>query len=104
MSLNDLLRHRLRLRKQVKIIRSAGLRIRARHVEAAERMRADHRPRALAIDVQISYVKLADRLLDLVAGLSVDSARQPELRVVRNLQRVIETSCLDYRKHRSKNF
>ena len=47
--LTHLLRHRLRLQKQQQIIFPAGLRIRSRHVESAERMRADHRAGTLPI-------------------------------------------------------
>ena len=88
--LADLLSYRFGLREQVQVIRAAGLRIGARHVEAAEGMRADHRAGALAVDVQVADVELADGAVDLVARLGVDRAGQAELGVVGDLERVVE--------------
>src|SRR6185369_5815809 len=64
--LDDFLTDRLALRKQQQVIRAAGLRIRSRHIEAAERMRTDNRARAFAIDVQVSYVEVLHGALDLI--------------------------------------
>src|SRR6185369_15717115 len=64
--LDDFLTDRLALRKQQQVIRTAGLRIRSRHIEAAERMRTDNRARAFAIDVQVSYVEVLHGALDLI--------------------------------------
>ena len=63
----EFLSHRLCLREQVEIIRAAGFRIGARHVEAAEGMRAHHRAGALAVDVQVADVEFLDGAVDLVA-------------------------------------
>ena len=61
----QLLRDALRLRKQVKVIRPARLRIRPAHVESAKRMRSHHRARALAIQIEIAHVKLPRRVVQL---------------------------------------
>src|SRR5579863_6713916 len=102
--LDDLLSHRLRLRKEIKIVRPAGLRISARHVESAERMCSDHRPRAFAVDVQVPNVELADCPFDLVARTGIDRACQSEFRVIRDLKRVIEAARLDHRQHGPEDF
>src|SRR5450755_2599305 len=59
-------------------------------------MRADHRTRAFAIDVEVADVELADGTVDLVARLGVDGAGQAELGVVGDFERVVETACLDH--------
>src|SRR5579864_8853257 len=63
----DFLSHRFRLSEEIEIVRPAGFRIGARHVEPAERMRADHGARALAVDVQVADVEFLDRTVNLVA-------------------------------------
>src|SRR3954451_24733754 len=67
-------------------------------------MRSDHRSGALAIDVQVADVELADGALELVARTGVDSAREPELGVVGNFERVVEAAGLDHRQHRTEYF
>src|SRR5260370_32628033 len=47
-------RDRLRLQEQAEVLAAAGLRIGAGHVEAAERMHAHERARALAVQVEIA--------------------------------------------------
>src|SRR4051812_21568085 len=89
-SLCDLLADGLGLREQVEIIRSAGLRVRSRHIETTERMRADHGSRALAVDVEVSHVEVALGTVDLVLRTGVDRAGETELGVVRDGQRVFE--------------
>src|SRR4030095_14558186 len=49
-----LFRDRLLLREEVEVFAPAGLRVRPGHVEAAERMNADERSGALAIQVEVS--------------------------------------------------
>ena len=92
------------MREQVQIIRAAGLGIGARHVEAAEGMRADHRSGALAVDVEVADVELADRAIDLVARVGVDRAGQAELGVVGDFERVVEAAGLDHGQHGAKDF
>src|SRR5688500_5650093 len=57
-------RRKLCLHKQQKVVAAAGLRIGARHVEAAERMHADQRARAFAIQVQITNVEFVTRAIE----------------------------------------
>src|SRR5438105_72132 len=66
-----LLGNRFGLHELEQIIRSASLRIGTRHVEPAERMRAYHRARALAIDVQIAHEKAPLGFLDLLSIVGV---------------------------------
>src|SRR2546423_1465442 len=72
------------LEEEGEVVAPARLRVRAAHLEAAERVRADERARALAVEVEIADVKLAARVLQLLAVVRVNRARQPVLRVVRN--------------------
>src|SRR6266542_2800292 len=53
-----LLGDRLRLREEVEILATAGLRVGAGHVEAAERVHADERSRALAVQVEVAAEEL----------------------------------------------
>ena len=53
--------------KSNRVIRAAGLRVGAGHVEAAKRMRADHGARALAIEIEIADVELAACVVQLAA-------------------------------------
>src|SRR5205085_6719425 len=75
--LPELLRDALRLQEQQQVVASAGLRVGAAHVEAAERVRADDRAGALAVDVQVADEELALRALDLLRVLRVHRAGQP---------------------------
>ena len=62
----DFLRHGFRLHEQQQVISSASLGVRARHVESAKRMRADHRTGAFAIQIEIADMKRFPRLLELL--------------------------------------
>ena len=53
-------------------------------------MRAHHRTRAFAIDVQIADMEFAHRAFDLVARAGVNRASQAELGVIGDIERVIE--------------
>ena len=65
---SDLLRDRLGLGEEVEVLAPAGLRIRARHVEAAEGVHADERARALAVQVEVSAEELALAALEPLRG------------------------------------
>src|SRR5216683_1759541 len=78
-SLHNLLADTFPLREEVEIVWSAGFRIGAGHVEAAEGMRAYHRSRALAIQVEVAYVELAHGAIEFLARTGVDGAGQTEL-------------------------
>src|SRR5215213_10955158 len=59
---------------------------------------------ALTIQIKIPDMKLSARAIELRFVLAVNSARQPKLRVVRDLQRVVVVLCLDNCEHRPKDF
>src|ERR1700686_3761900 len=65
----NLFRDRLGLQELQQIIRAAGLRVRAGHVEAPKRMRSHHRPGTLAVDVQIANEEPVSSLPDLLRVL-----------------------------------
>src|SRR5690348_1180720 len=73
---------RLGLAEEVQIVGAAGLGVGAGHIESAERIRADHRAGALAIDIEIADVELAHRAVDLLLAGGVDRAGQTVLGVV----------------------
>jgi DNA-binding NarL/FixJ family response regulator len=73
--LRKLLAHAFCLREQVEIIRATRFRIGSRHIEAAERMRAHHRSRALAVQVKIADVELLHRAIEFLARTGIDRAR-----------------------------
>ena len=87
--------YRLRLREQIQIVGATGLGICAGHVESAEGVRAHHRARALAVDVEVAHVEVAPGAVDLVARFGIDGARETELGVVGDFEGVIE-ACLLY--------
>ncbi len=58
----------LGLGEEVEIIGAAGLGVGSTHIEAAERMRADHGAGALAIEVEIAYVEVATRAVQAFRG------------------------------------
>src|SRR5215831_9859124 len=101
---DDLFSHRLGLCEQIKVIRATGLRIGSRHVEAAERMGAHHRARALAVDVQVADVEVADGAVNLVARAGVDGPGQSELCVVGDFERMVEAASLDDGEHGPEDF
>src|ERR1043166_6482809 len=82
----ELLRDALRLEEQEQVVASARLAVGAAHVEAAERMAADHRAGALAVQVQVADEELVARALELRRVPRVDRAREPVVRVVRDLE------------------
>src|SRR5947209_10716366 len=55
------------LEEEAEVVAPAGLRVSAAHVEAAERVYADERARALAVEVEVADVELAPRAFELVA-------------------------------------
>src|SRR5262249_447480 len=59
-------RDRLRLKEETEVVAAAGFGVCAGHVETTERMHADHRAGALAVDVEVADEKLFVRALDLV--------------------------------------
>src|ERR1044071_4027097 len=61
-------------------------------------MCADHSAGALAIDVQVADVKLLHAALEFLLVPAIDGARQTELGVVGNPQRMIEAVRLDDRQ------
>src|ERR1700759_3916489 len=92
-----------RLCKEQQVVRAARLRIRAAHVEPAERMSSDHRARALAIQVKIANVILGACLVQRFTRSCVDCARETVLRVVSDSEALLEILHLDDRQYRSKN-
>ena len=101
---DEAFRYRLRLQEQQQVIRPAGLRIRARHVEAAERVRADHRARALAVEVQVADEEPLARLLELVAGCSRRPRRSGRTaESFASCERVVEVVGLRDREHRAED-
>ena len=76
------LRDRLRLREEEEVVAAAGLGVGARHVEAAERVDADQRAGALAVEVEVADEELALAALELLAVARVDGAGQAVLGVV----------------------
>jgi hypothetical protein len=57
-------------------------------------MRAYHRSRALAVEVEIADVEFADGAIEFVARTGIDCAGQSELGVVGDFQRVVEVARL----------
>src|SRR5271165_506375 len=102
--LADFLSDHFRLREQVQVVRPAGFGIRARHVETAEGMRAHHRSGALAVDVEVADVELANGAVNFVARLGVDGASQAELGIVGNFERVIEAVGFDHGEYGAEDF
>src|ERR1019366_893683 len=92
LSLPDLLADALGLREQVEIVRSAGLGIGAGHVEAAEGVRAHHRSRALAVQVEVADVELAHGAVEFLARAGVDGAGQAELGVIGDFEGMVEVA------------
>src|ERR1700758_3418610 len=65
--LTNLFAYRLALVKQVGVIRAAGFRVGARHVESAKGMRADHGSRTFAVDIEITDMEFANGAVNLLA-------------------------------------
>src|SRR5205807_10034913 len=100
----ELLSHRLSLRKQIQIIGPPGLRIGARHIESAERMRSCNSARAFAVDIQIAHVEFTNGPVNLVTRLRVDRSGQSKLRIIGDLEPVVEVSRFDHHQHWPENF
>src|SRR5579863_2177451 len=66
-------------------------------------MRADHRARALTIEIKIADVEAFASLFQLLRILRINSAGKPKFRAVRDFQRVIEVPGLDNRENWAKN-
>ena len=88
--LPDFFSHRFALGKQIQVIGPARLGIGAGHIESAEGMRGHRRARALAIDIEVADVELADSAGNLLLRFCVHCAREPELGIVGNFQRMVE--------------
>jgi len=58
-------------------------------------MRAHHRSRAFAVQVEVADVELAHGTIEFLARTGVDGAGQPKLGVVGDLQRMIEVAGAD---------
>src|SRR5204863_5524040 len=91
---------RFRLQEQAEVIAAAGFGIGAGHVEAAERMHADERTGALAIEIEIADEKLFARAVELLLVVGEDRTGESELRVVGDAQCVVEVLRLDDCQHR----
>src|SRR6185503_15922069 len=89
--------------EQQQVIAPASLRVSSRHVESAERVYAHQRAGALAIQIKIPDVKLAARAIQFRFVLTVNSASQTKLRVVRDLQSVVVILSLDHGEYWSKD-
>lgn len=57
----------LGLRKKVKVIRAAGFRVRAAHVEAAKGMSPYHCAGAFSVEVKIAYMEALARAIQIFA-------------------------------------
>ncbi len=81
-------------RKLQQVIAAAGFGSAAGHFESAERMPADDRAGAGAIDVNIAGFELRFHALDVCRTAREKSAGECVVRVVCDLDRVIEVACL----------
>src|SRR5262245_42354137 len=79
---SELLRHGFSLCEEVEVFAAARFRVGPGHVEAAEGVHADHRPRALPVQVEVPDVELALAALEPLAVARVERARQTVLRPV----------------------
>src|SRR5690242_20095284 len=89
LSVQSAFRSNLRLQEQQQVITPTRLRIGSRHVESAERMHANERAGTLAIQIQVPHMKLSARAIELRLVVTVNSARQAKLRIVRDLQSIV---------------
>src|SRR5437660_791809 len=80
----------LALCEEQKVVRAAGFRVRAAHVEAAEGVRSDHRSGALAVEVQVADLKLSGRAIELLARTCIDGAGQAVLCIVGDGERLVK--------------
>src|SRR6266702_495449 len=70
-------RDRFGLREQQQVISAAGLRIRAGHIEPAERMDSHQRSRRFTVKVQVAHVVFLLRPLDMLWVLRIERPREP---------------------------
>ena len=82
----------------------AGFRIRARHVEPAERMAAHHRSGALAIQIEVADEEVFSGLIELFSAPGIDRSGQPEFRVVGDFQGVFEVLGFNNGEDRAEDF
>ena len=73
-----------------RVVVAAGFGVGAAHIEAAERVNADQRARALAVDVEVADEEFVLGLRDPGRIARVDRAGQAELGPVGDRQRVVE--------------
>src|SRR5207237_8927304 len=66
-------------------------------------MGARERAGAFPVDVQVADVEALARLLDAIRDGGEDCAREAELRVVRDVERVVEVTRADDREHRPED-
>jgi len=71
------------------IILAAGFRIRARHVETAKGVCADHGAGAFAVEVQIANVENFLGFRNFAGILRINRACETELRIVGDFQRLV---------------
>ena len=99
----DPLGRRLPLREVHQVVGAARLRVGAREVEPAERVDADERAGAAAVQVEVAawYSRLARSIRSMRGG--VDRARQAVARVVRDGERLVEAVDRDDREDRPED-
>ena len=96
----QLFRDRLLLREEVEVLAASGLRVRAGHVEAAERVHADERARALAVQVEVADVELALSRARAARGRASRASRSGRTRVsLATRDALLEAPDLQDREH-----
>src|SRR5467141_644998 len=76
---SNLLGRNFCLHEQQEIVAATRLGISARHVETAERVNSNQRSRALAVEVEITNMKLASRSFELIFIGAVNRSGQSVL-------------------------
>src|SRR5436190_13617087 len=66
-------------------------------------MNSNKCPRAFAIEIKVTDMKLSPGLGQSLFVSAVDRAGQAKLRIIRDSQRVVVVVCLNDRQHGSKN-
>src|SRR5258708_40199869 len=67
-------------------------------------MRAYHRSRAFAVQVEVAYVELAHSAIEFLARAGVNGTGQTKLGVVGDFERMIEVARFDHHQHWAKDF
>src|SRR5271156_845338 len=67
-------------------------------------MRAHHRSRTLAVQIEIADVEFAHRTIEFLARTGVDRAGQAKFSIVCDFKGVVEVARLDHGQHGSENF